>query len=360
MFHRQTALKKQASKAWEYIRKLFGLTLTRIVLLALVVIIALPLVLFYFLKPEQRDDNKYGVTFSSKYAYQIGLDWKDAYIKVLDDLGARNLRLIAYWDEIEVTPEIYNYKDIKWQLEQADKRNANVILAIGRKVPRYPECFEPSWWKAMSSEDERDKELFEYIIRTVMELQSYNSVKMWQVENEPFFPFGECLTIKKSTLEHEVELVRALDERPILIQDSGEGGFWFPSYLMADYLGISMYRKIWYDFWGTLTKSAFYFQYPLSHWSYAVRAHMTGVPIERIIVTELQAEPWGPRINSRLTSEEKNQTMSVTDFLSTITYAQKSGFRDLYFWGVEWWLWEKEQNGMPTYWDMAKAIFNQK
>ena len=121
-----------------------------------------------------------------------------------------------------------------------------------------------------------------------------------------------------------------------------------------------MYRKIWYDFWGTLTKSAFYFQYPLSHWSYAVRAHMTGVPIERIIVTELQAEPWGPRINSRLTSEEKNQTMSVTDFLSTITYAQKSGFRDLYFWGVEWWLWEKEQNGMPTYWDMAKAIFNQK
>ena len=87
---------------------------------------------------------------------------------------------------------------------------------------------------------------------------------------------------------------------------------------------------------------------------------MTGVPIERIIVTELQAEPWGPAINSKLSNEEKNQTMSVTDFLSTITYAQKSGFRDLYFWGAEWWLWEKEQNATPTYWDMAKALFRQK
>ncbi len=359
MFRRQTALQKQASKAWEYIRKLFGLTLTRIVLLILIILIAFPFILFYFLKPEPRNDNRYGVTFSNKYASQIGLDWKDAYIKVLDDLGARNLRLIAYWDEIEVTPQNYNYKDIKWQLEQADKRNANVILAVGRKVPRYPECFEPSWWRGMSSEDERDKELFEYVIRTVMELQSYNSVKMWQVENEPFFPFGECLPVKKATVEQEVQLVRALDERPILIQDSGEGGFWFPSYQMADYLGISMYRKIWYDFWGTLTKSAFYFQYPLSHWSYGVRARMTGVPIERIIVSELQAEPWGPAINSKLSNEEKDQTMSVTDFLSTITYAQKSGFRDLYFWGAEWWLWEKEQNATPTYWDMAKALFRQ-
>ena len=360
MFRRHTALQKQASKAWEYIRKLFGLQLTRIVLIALIIIIALPFVIFYFLKPDTNIDNRYGVTFSSKYAYQIGLDWKDAYIKILDDLGARNLRLIAYWDEIEVTPETYNYRDIKWQLEQADKRNANVILAIGRKVPRYPECFEPSWWKGMSSEDERDKELYEYVIRTVMELQSYNSIKMWQVENEPFFPFGECIPIKKSTVEYEIQLVRALDERPILVQDSGEGGFWFPSYQMADYLGISMYRKIWYDFWGALTKSAFYFQYPLSHWSYAVRAHMTGVPVERIIVTELQAEPWGPRINSRLTSDEKDQTMSITDFLSTITYAQKSGFRDLYFWGAEWWLWEKEKNNTPTYWDIAKALFNHK
>ncbi len=360
MFQKKSALKKQAEKAWEYIKKLFGLTITRIVLIALLILIAAPLILFYFLKPLPRNDINYGVTFSSRYASSIGLDWKDAFIKTLDDLGAKNLRLIVYWDEVEHTPGEYNYSDIQWQLSEADKRGANVILAIGRKVPRYPECFEPGWWKGINSETERDKELFKYIIRTVMELQKHSSIKMWQVENEPFFPFGECLTIRKTTVDKEIQLVRALDKRPILVQDSGEGGFWFPSYQMADYLGISMYRKIWYDFWGTLTRSAFYFKYPLAHWSYKIRAHMMGVPVDRIIVTELQAEPWGPAINTKLTEEEKSQTMSITDFLSTITYAQQSGFKDFYFWGVEWWLWEKEQNNTPTYWEMAKALFNQK
>ncbi|GIW69937.1 MAG: hypothetical protein KatS3mg101_0684 [Patescibacteria group bacterium] len=360
MFRKETALKTQTKKAWEYIKKLFGLKITQIVLISLLILTVAPLVFFYILKPEPRNDIRYGVTFSNKYASQLDLNWKDAYIKILDDLGAKNLRLVAYWDEIEITPDNYDYSDIKWQLEEAEKRNANVILAIGRKVPRYPECFEPSWWRGLSSESARDKELYEYIIRTVMETQSFNSIKMWQVENEPFFPFGECLPIKKPVVEQEIQLVRALDERPILTQDSGEGGFWFPTYQMADYLGISMYRKVWYDFWGVLTKHAFVFKYPLSHWSYKIRAHMTGVPMDRIVVTELQAEPWGPAINSKLTTEDKNRTMSLTDFLSTIAYAQKSGFRDQYFWGVEWWLWEKEFNNNPTYWNVAKALFEKK
>lgn len=360
MFKREAALKTQAKKAWEYIKELFELKITRIVLVAFLFLTVAPFLFFYFLRPEPRNDTRYGITFSNKYASQIGLDWKDAYIKTLDDLGAKNIRLIAYWDEVEITQDNYDYSNIKWQLEEADKRNVNVMLAIGRKVPRYPECFEPSWWRGLSSEAARDQELYEYIIKTVMETQSYHSLKMWQVENEPFFPFGECLPIKKSVVEQEIRLVQALDQRPVLIQDSGEGGFWFPSYQMADYLGISMYRKVWYDFWGTLTKNAFVFKYPLSHWSYKIRAHMTGVPMDRIVVTELQAEPWGPSINSKLTAEEKDKTMSLTDFLSTIAYAQKSGFRDLYFWGAEWWLWEKEQNNTPTYWDVAKALFAKK
>ena len=49
--------------------------------------------------------------------------------------------------------------------------------------------------------------------------------------------------------------------------------------------------------------------------------------------------------------------MSRTDFLETISYAQKTGFKDLYLWGAEWWLWEKQNNGNPFYWDTAKAIF---
>jgi hypothetical protein len=119
-----------------------------------------------------------------------------------------------------------------------------------------------------------------------------------------------------------------------------------------------MYRKIWYDFWGAFFGDFVYFKYPLAHWTYKIKADLVGVPHEKIYVTELQAEPWGPGINSSLTREEKDMTMSRHDFINTISYAQKAGFKDLYLWGVEWWLWEKEVADNPFYWDTAKALFN--
>ncbi|MFH1648324.1 MAG: hypothetical protein ABIA11_01160, partial [Patescibacteria group bacterium] len=130
-----------------------------------------------------------------------------------------------------------------------------------------------------------------------------------------------------------------------------------PTYDMGDYLGISMYRKIWYDFWHIFFGRFIYFQYPLGHWTYKIKANLVGVPMENIYITELQGEPWGPGRNDLLSEEEKNKTMSRNDFLSTITYAQKSGFKNLYLWGVEWWYWEKTQNNNAFYWDTAKALF---
>ncbi|MCA9397496.1 hypothetical protein KC573_01590, partial [candidate division WWE3 bacterium] len=87
------------------------------------------------------------------------------------------------------------------------------------------------------------------------------------------------------------------------------------------------------------------------------KATLVGVPYEKMLVTELQAEPWGPGINSELSRSEKDNTMSREQFIDTINYAQKSGFQDLYFWGAEWWLFEKEVLDEPFYWDTAKALF---
>lgn len=359
MFNKKTELTKQSEKAWRLIKRLFSLRVVKVFFIILFILIISPLIIFFVLRPVPRNDINYGVTFSSRYAEQIGLNWKEVYIKTLDDLGAKNLRLVAYWDEIEDTKDVYDYSNIKMQLDEAEKRNLNIILSIGRKVPRYPECFEPKWWKGLPSDNLREQELLEYIKDTVKELGHYKSIKMWQVENEPFWPFGTCSKpdIKMELVKKEVELVRSMDSsRPILVQDSGEGGVWRPTYEMGDYLGISMYRKIWYNFWGIFLGKFIYFQYPLSHWTYKIKANLVGVPMDRIIITELQGEPWGPGINSELSQEEKDKTMSKRDFISTISYAQKSGFRDLYLWGVEWWYFEK-LNGNAFYWDTAKALF---
>ncbi len=358
LFNFAIKLVKPKDRALFTFKKFSSLKIVQIILLLLLALVVSPLIVFFIIRPKPQKDINYGVTFSKKYSQELGMNWKTTYLKILDDLGTKNIRLVAYWDEVERIPNVYDWNDVKWQLEEAKKRNLNVIMTIGRKVPRYPECFEPTWWKETTDEKARDAELYEYIYNTVTELKAYDVIKIWQVENEPFFPFGECMPIKKSVVTQEVEVVRSLDNRPILIQDSGEGGFWFPSYNLGDYLAISMYRKIWYNFWGTLFGKFIYFQYPLAHWTYKIKADLVGVPYQKIFVTELQAEPWGPGINSSLTQEEKYKSMSRQDFIATISYAQKAGFKNLYFWGVEWWLWEKDFNNNPFFWDTAKALFN--
>ncbi|MBU1133039.1 hypothetical protein KKG08_02100 [Patescibacteria group bacterium] len=359
MFQKEPTIKNQLSKAGRYLRRFFSLKIIKIFVVLLLIIITIPIIMFFILRPKVQHDINYGVTFSGRYAEEIGLNWKEVYLKTLDDLEAKNIRLVAYWDEIEEEEDIYNFEDIKWQLDEAEKRDLNVILTLGRKVPRYPECFEPVWWKDLSSNYLKEQALYEYVKQTVKELKIYQSIKMWQVENEPFWVFGTCENpdIEKYVVEKEIEIVRKLDKRPILVQDSGEGGVWKPTYDMGDYLGISMYRKIWYDFWHIFFGRFIYFQYPLGHWTYKIKANLVGVPMDKIYITELQGEPWGPGRNDLLSEEEKNKTMSRNDFLSTITYAQKSGFKNLYLWGVEWWYWEKTQNNNPFYWDTAKALF---
>jgi len=349
---------KELKYAGRLIRQILSLKSVKVIIVCAIVIFVAPVVFFVVKRPQVQKDINYGITFSNKYAQELGLDWKETYLEILDDLRVKNLRLIAYWDDIEKVEGTYDFSDIKWQLEEARTRNIPVILSVGRKVPRYPECFEPVWWKETEDEKLRNEALYKYVGVAVDELKEYENIRLWQIENEPFFPFGECEhKIKWSAVREEVKIAREHDPRPILIQDSGEGGFWYPSYDLGDYLAISMYRKIWYDFWGALFGHFIYFQYPLAHWSYKIKADLTGVPYQKILVTELQAEPWGPAINSSLTDEEKDKTMSRNDFLATLSYAQKAGFKDLYLWGAEWWLWEKQINNNSFYWDTAKALF---
>ena len=349
-------LARQLAHAVKLFHQIVALKVVQLTLVGVVLAIVLPLIFFYLVRPKPTPQINYGINFSQKYATELGLDWKRSYLQILDDLRPKYARLVVYWDISE--PEItkYNYNDIEWQLDEAKKRDVKIILTMGRKVLRYPECHEPAWWKQSRDAKLKEDALLKYIETTTNRLKGYDNIFMWQVENEPMYPFGECQKQIKETVEKEIAVVKSLDARPIMIQDSGEGGFWRFDYLMGDYLGISMYRRTWYNFYKEVTGISFYVQYPIAHWAYKVKAVLTGVPVDKIMVTELQAEPWGPTINSKLTEEEKQKTMSKQQFLDIVSYAQKSGFKDLYFWGAEWWLWEKEVNNNPYYWETAKAV----
>lgn len=352
-----TKLSNDIKKTIDLLNKIFKIKLVRFLIIILLLIIFLPFIIFFFIRPKPAEYINYGFTFSNKYAQQMQMDWKNTYETILNEIEFENIRIVAYWDQSEPENNLYNFDDVKWQIEKAKEKDINVIMTLGYKVPRYPECFEPEWVKDYSQQ-EREKELIEYVRQGVIELKDYDNIVMWQIENEPFWPFGDCKEINRETVVKEINTARMLDNRPIIVQDSGEGGFWFATHSLGDKLGISMYRKIWYDFWGILFGRSIYFQYPLAHWTYKVKADIVGIDYNNIMVTELQAEPWGPGLNSDLPNQEIDNSMSHQFFIDTINYAQKSGFKDLYLWGPEWWLYMRDIRGDSFYWDTAKSIIN--
>ncbi|PIP32050.1 hypothetical protein COX24_00315 [bacterium (Candidatus Gribaldobacteria) CG23_combo_of_CG06-09_8_20_14_all_37_87_8] len=298
---------------------------------------------------KQKQSFIYGTTYDPWYAMSLGLNWKTTYLEILDDLGVKYLRLSTFWDQIEPIRDQYYWNDFEWMLNEADKRGVRVIMAIGRKLPRWPECHDPSWLGELNEETLKQEQM-EMLKKAVIKLKEHPSIEVWQVENEAFFPFGICPLADPRFVKKEIELVRSLDPNRIIItSDSGEVGNWIiPGYL-ADKLAISMYRKVRLGWSG-------YVVWPVPAWYYRLKASLVGLDHNDVWGTELQAEPWAPGPLHLQTKEELEKTMSPKRLINNIQYAKKAGLERVYLWGVEWWAYEKER-GNDWYWEYAKKLY---
>ncbi len=138
-----------------------------------------------------------------------------------------------------------------------------------------------------------------------------------------------------------------------MITDSGELALWWKSAsLKPDVLGISMYRRTWNKYFG-------FREYPFPPWVYNLKARTLNWRIGRIIISELQAEPWAPEGFHKLTPELEAKTMTSEKLRETLNFAQASGFDEIYLWGLEWWFYKK-QNNTQVYWDTIRKIVNYK
>ena len=174
-----------------------------------------------------KEPKLFGVTYSARNAEDFGMSRTSVFTEILDDLKVRHIRLPVYWTEVEKENDKYDFSEIDWQLREAEKRGAEIILAVGRKLPRWPECFVPEWVSAKKDRNFEETELFDYIETTVERYKNNPALKIWQVENEPFLPFGrECSLFGDKVLEREIAIVKKIDgAHPVLITDSGELSF---------------------------------------------------------------------------------------------------------------------------------------
>jgi hypothetical protein len=332
---------------------MFPIRIIKKIFAVLIVVVFLALILSQG-RTYPKTQLSYGVTFSQTYAQYLGLDWKKTYTDMLDDLGVRKLRLPAYWDIIQASNKTdYDYSDLDWQINEAGKRNAAVVMAVGYRLPRWPECHLPGWAAKLSQQDKQQATL-DYLKRTVERYRNDDQIMAWQVENEPFLTFfGDCPAFDPKFLDQEIALVRSLDSRPIIVTDSGELSFWAPAASRADIFGTSLYLNTY----SGNTKS--YIHYPILPGFFRFKKNIVSLfahPKDWVVI-EMQGEPWGPVGVDKLTDKQIAETMSLAKFKYLIEFGQKAGFRDFYLWGVEWWAWEKNTKGDPGYWDYAKTLF---
>lgn len=325
------------------------------IILILVVLLIFFICYFFIGKVPKQKDIKWGVNFSQMQAEALKLDWQKTYLAILDDLGVKNIKLHTQWDWVEGTKDDYFFNDIDWQIDQAKLKNAKIIYVVGMKTGRWPECHIPSWAEGLSKEQQQD-EILKYVKEVILRYKDNDTITMWQVENEPLFRFGQCPWQDESFLKKEVELVKSLDPtRKIIVSDSGEQSSWFGVAKIGDIVGITMYRKVW----GHITDSfGFYldsFLPPIHYWRKAqIIKKIFG---KDVVCIELQAEPWAHKVFYDVPLEEQEKTMNLEQFKKNIEFAEKTGLKEFYLWGVEWWYWMKEVQNRPEIWSEAQKLF---
>ena len=304
--------------------------------------------------PAPREDVTLGMTFSTRYAEDLGLNWRETYLAMLTDLQVKKLRLPAYWDLIERERGVYDFSDLDWQIAEAGKQDASVIVTVGQRVPRWPECHIPGW--ALEDEQLRRTQLLQMIHTTVERYKSNPTVTTWQVENEPFLSlFGICPKLDPYFLRSEVALVKKLDPtRKVIVTDSGELSLWYKAAREGDIFGTTLYRHIYQKRFGYVT-------YPIGPNFFKMKELWTRLLTdqEHFIVIELQAEPWANGWVKNVSLEEQFITMDEKKLVENVTYARRLGFEEIYLWGVEWWYWLKVEKDYPALWDTGRELFRQ-
>jgi hypothetical protein len=303
----------------------------------------------------QAEEIIWGVNFSQKHSQNLGLNWRENYLALLEDLEVKNLRIAAHWDLIEPEQGEYYFEDLDWQIEQAKNYDAKVILIIGMKTGRWPECHLPKWAVNLDKTKQQDKilSLLKKIVSRYENSEASSVIEYWQIENEPLYPFGDCPWRDAKFLKKEVNLVKSLDsqQRPIIINSTGEWSLWLKEAKIGDIVGTSLYRIIW----AREIKTYIFYRFPPVYFWRRAQV-IKKIFNKEVICVELQAEPWGPALLYDSPLEEQKKTMNLEQFKKNIEFAKKTGLDAFYLWGGEWWYWLKIKQGQPEIWNQVKIL----
>ena len=328
--------------------------LKRILISLIIIVIFITITVWFLARKPVPSTITYGMSFNTMYARELGLDWKKTYDALLTDLGVRHLRLAAHWPMIEPIKDTYNYEELDYQVNKAKEVGATVVLAVGRRLPRWPECHVPVWAREQDWETQK-VEIVDYMTAVVNRYKDNPAIIMWQVENEPYlslFAFEHCGALDEAFLEQEIALIKSLDGvRPVLVTDSGNLGTWKGAYSHGDAFGTSVYVHFWNPELGQ-------FRTFLPPWFYRVKEKVIAMRYgeKPTYLIELSAEPWLVAPVTEVPLDVQFTRMDLEKFNDILDYARDTRYDTQYLWGGEWWYWLLLKNETAM-WERGKEVF---
>lgn len=297
-----------------------------------------------------------GVSFSADYAASLGLSPPATLHALISQVGVRNFRLVSYWNDIEPQAGHYDFSQLDWQFKQAEVAKAKIILTVGLRQPRWPECHMPGW----ASNEPAAKwqpQLASFIQAVVLRYRNSPSLSAYQLENEYFLHgFGKCQDFSRNRLVSEYNLVKQLDPAHRVIVGRSNNAIGLPiGQPQPDEFSISVYKRVW-----DAAVTHRYLEHPYPAWFYGFLAGLQEIVNHKnMVIGELQAEAWPPNGQTIQQSSlaEQNKSLDAGRLKARFSYGKATGMRTIDMWGAEYWYYRLKILHDPSLWLTAEREF---
>lgn len=339
-----------------YWRKGLAIKIKLILLVILILLIStMYAIARWYIYSESSKPLNLGVSFIPDYAQSLGVD-PEANLKALLGIKVKQYRLVSYWSDIEPSPGQFDFTQLDWQFKDIQAARGKIILNLGLRQPRWPECHLPNWAESEPA-SVWQPELNTFIAAVVNRYKDSPSLISYQLENEYFLKgFGDCTNFSRSRLISEYNIVKSLDPNKPIILGRSNNAVGIPiGNPTPDLYSISIYKRVW-----DAGFSHRYLEYPFPAWYYGFLAGLQRIIDHRdMMIGELQAEAWPP--NGKTIPEtslsEQNKSMNAKRLTARFKYGEATGMRNIDLWGAEYWYYRLTVLHDPSLWNVAKQEF---
>lgn len=326
----------------------------------------------------------YGTTYSFEQAAWYGYDGRAEFLRLLDEVKFDWVRLPFFWDMmVDENGEFNsNFEDLEFAIEEANKRNIEVVIAIGLKTPYYPEYHLPknikeqiAFGSRIGAEHAVSDDLISVNRKIIKRLEKHDNISHWQIENEPHLANVDNLKIDKSLIFEEVKTVRDEDDlkRPVILNHVGPPSFDREWRSLVDLLndsdsfGVNAYFKTQ----GTnlFSFSAFNkkvrvpwpnsLTWPVQSWYFLspnyddLRNELAGRNRD-LWVLEMQAEPY---VRNLEYAKDGDFAFGASDIIKADEFLKSKKVKYVGLWGANFWIY-REKLGDTSWINAVKQVVN--